>query len=81
MARKATARFRHGQHVAWDASQGTVEGTVERVVTATTKVKGHVAKATPSHPEVVVKSDRTGAEAVHRPEELRAKPAKKRRSS
>lgn len=63
--------FRAGQAVEWDASQGVVEGTVERVVTKPTKVKGHTAKASPEHPEVLVKSDRTGAEAVHRPAELR----------
>jgi hypothetical protein len=69
--------FRAGQAVEWDASQGVVEGTVERVVTKPTKVKGHTAKASPDHPEVLVKSDRTGAEAVHRPEELRKTGAKK----
>lgn len=63
--------LRKGTKVEWDASQGTVKGTVEKVVTSTTQVKGHVAKATPDHPEVLVKSDRTGAEAVHRPGELR----------
>jgi hypothetical protein len=64
--------FRAGQAVEWDSSQGVVEGKVERTVTKPTKVKGHTAKASPDHPEVLVKSDRTGAEAVHRPEELRA---------
>ncbi len=63
--------FRPGQAVEWDASQGVVEGQVERVVTKPTTVKGHTAKASPEHPEVLVKSDRTGAEAVHRPAELR----------
>ncbi len=63
--------FRPGQAVEWDASQGVIEGQVERVVTKPTKVKGHTAKASPEHPEVLVKSDRTGAEAVHRPQELR----------
>jgi hypothetical protein len=64
-------KFKRGEAVEWDASQGTVRGTVEETVTKTTRVKGHVAKATPEHPEVVVHSDKTGAEAVHRPEELR----------
>ncbi len=71
MPNSDTTRFKHGQAVEWDASQGVVEGTVERVVTKVTKVKGHLAKASPDHPEVLVKSARTGAEAVHRPEELR----------
>jgi hypothetical protein len=65
-------KFKRGQPVEWDASQGTVAGAVERVVTKTTRVKGHLAKATPAHPEVLVRSNRTGAEAVHRPAELRS---------
>ncbi len=71
MPKAHTTAYKRGQAVEWDASQGVVEGTVERVVTKPTKVKGHVAKATPNHPEVLVKSARTGAEAVHLPEELR----------
>ncbi len=77
MPRSTSKQFakslRPGQAVEWDASQGVVEGKVERVVTKPTTVKGHTAKASPDHPEVLVKSDRTGAEAVHRPEELRKK--------
>lgn len=69
---KPARSFKRGQAVEWDASQGVVEGTVERVVTKPTTVKGYTAKASPEHPEVLVKSKRTGAEAVHRPEELRS---------
>jgi hypothetical protein len=64
-------KFKRGQPVEWDASQGTVHGTVEKLVTQTTRVKGHVAKATAEHPEVLVRSSKTGAEAIHLPEELR----------
>jgi hypothetical protein len=70
-APQAKAAFKKGDKVTWDASQGAVTGIVERTVTKTTRVKGHVAKATPEHPEVLVKSAKTGAEAVHRPSELR----------
>ena len=76
---KPSPKFTRGQAVAWDASQGVVEGTVERMVTKPTKIKGHVAKATPEHPEVLVKSKRTNAEAVHRPEELRVAKKPKRK--
>jgi hypothetical protein len=64
-------KFKRGQGVEWDASQGTIHGTVERTVTKTTRIKGHVAKATEEHPEVLVRSNKTGAKAIHRPEELR----------
>ncbi len=60
-----------GDKVSWGTSQGGTHGTVEKVVTSTTKVKSHVAKATKDAPQVLVKSDKTGAEAVHKPEELK----------
>ncbi len=85
MPKAHTTSYKRGQAVAWDSSQGVVEGTVERVVTKPTKVKGHVAKASPNHPEVLVKSARTGAEAVHLPEELRTSgkitPKRKRKAT
>ena len=61
-----------GAKVKWNTSQGETEGTVEKVVTSTTKVKGHTAKATKDHPEVMVKSAKSGKKAVHKPEELKA---------
>lgn len=60
-----------GDRVRWDTSQGETEGKVVRKVTSKTKVKGHVAKATAQHPEYLVESDKSGARAVHRPEELK----------
>lgn len=60
-----------GDKVSWGTSQGGTHGTVEKVVTSTTKVKGHVAKATKEEPQVLVKSDKSGKEAVHKPEELK----------
>ena len=60
-----------GDKVSWTTPQGETHGTVEKVVRGTTKVKGHVAKATKDHPEVLVKSAKSGKEAVHKPEELK----------
>ena len=60
-----------GDKVKWGTSQGGTQGTVEKVVTSTTKVKSHVAKATKEKPQVLVKSDKSGKEAVHKPEELK----------
>ncbi len=57
--------------VTWDTPQGKTKGTVEKVVTSTTKVKGHTAKATKDAPQVLVKSDKSGKKAVHKPEELK----------
>ena len=60
-----------GDKVHWGTSQGDTHGTVEKKVTSTTKVKSHVAKATKDDPQFLVKSAKTGAKAVHKPEELK----------
>jgi hypothetical protein len=60
-----------GDHVSWETSQGRTSGTVEAVVRRTAKVKGHIAKATKDHPEVVVKSAKSGDTAIHKPEMLK----------
>ena len=60
-----------GDKVKWDTPQGETHGTVEKVVTSATKVKGHTAKASKEHPEVQVKSAKSGKKAVHKPEELK----------
>ena len=65
-----TTTPKKGDHVTWGTPQGKTAGTVEKIVTSTTKVKGHTAKATKEHPEVLVKSAKSGKQAVHKPEEL-----------
>ena len=66
-----TSRPKKGGKVEWDAAQGEVQGTVEKVVTGTTKVKGHTARASNEAPQVLVKSDKTGNKALHKPEDLK----------
>ena len=62
---------RKGDKVRWDTAQGETSGTVEKIATSTTKIKGHVAKATRSKPQVVVKSSKSGKAAVHKPDALK----------
>jgi hypothetical protein len=64
-------KLKKGDKVTWGTSQGETHGTVEKIVTTDTKVKGHTAKATKEHPEVVVKSGKSGKEAIHKPEALK----------
>lgn len=66
-----TGGLKAGERVDWGSSQGEIAGHVTRKVTKTTTIKGHVAKATPEEPQFVVKSDKTGAEAVHKPDALK----------
>lgn len=63
--------MKKGDKVKWTAAQGEIEGTVEKTVTSTIKIKGHTAKATKEKPEILVKSDKTGKQAVHKPDELK----------
>jgi hypothetical protein len=63
--------FKKGDKVAWDSSQGEVKGKVERKLTSETHIKKHKVAASKDNPEYLVKSDKTGAEAAHKPSELR----------
>ncbi len=60
-----------GDAVTWKTPQGETHGTVEKVLTKTTQVKGHTAKASKEAPQVLVKSDKTGKEAAHKPDSLK----------
>ena len=67
----ATEDLKAGDHVKWNTSQGETQGVVVKKETGTARVKGHVAKATKANPEYRVKSDKSGKEAIHKPDELR----------
>ncbi len=67
----AEKTFKPGDDVSWKSSQGTVEGKVERKVTSPMKIKSHEVKASKDNPEYLLKSDKTGAEAAHKPAELK----------
>lgn len=62
-----------GDKVEWDTSQGKTHGTVTKKETSTAQVKGHTAKATKEDPQYRVKSDKSGKEAIHKPDELKKK--------
>lgn len=63
--------FKAGDTVQWDHSQGTTQGKVIKKVTSPTKIKDHKVAASKDNPEYIVKSDKTGAKAAHKPAELR----------
>ena len=66
-----TKSLKAGDKVKWTTSQGETAGKVVKKVTRSEKVGGHTAKATPEHPQFRVRSDKTGKEAIHKPEGLR----------
>ena len=63
--------FKAGDKVQWQSSQGTVHGTIKKKLTAPTEIKGHHVAASNEHPEYLVVSDKSGAEAAHKADALR----------
>jgi hypothetical protein len=64
-------RFRRGEKVEWTFRGRAVQGKVRKRVTERIEVNGQVAAASKDDPRYVVVSERTGKEAVRRPEALR----------
>ena len=63
--------FKRGDKVEWGTPQGPTKGTVEKKLTSATQVQGHKVAASPDNPEYLVKSDKSGKEAAHKPSGLR----------
>jgi hypothetical protein len=63
--------LKKGDHVSWNTPQGATEGTVEKKMTDKTHVKEHTVSASKDNPEYLVKSDKSGKEAAHKPDELK----------
>ena len=60
-----------GDKVEWKSSQGTIKGTVEKKQTTPTDIKSHHVAASKDNPEYIVKSEKTGAKAAHKPDALK----------
>ncbi len=65
--------LKQGDKVKWNTSQGETTGKVKKKVTSETKVAGHTAKASKDDPQYVVESEKSGNEAVHKPDALKKK--------
>jgi hypothetical protein len=63
--------FKPGDKVEWDSSGGHSVGKVVKKVTKPTEIKGHKVAASKDNPEYIVKSDKSGAEAAHKPGALK----------
>ncbi len=66
-----TETFKQGDRVEWNSSGHTVDGTVKKELTEPTDLKGHHFDASKENPEYLVESDKTGKEAIHKPESLK----------
>lgn len=65
--------LKKGDKVEWGTPQGKTSGKVEKKLTSKTKIKGHEVKASKANPEYLVKSERSGAKAAHKPGSLKKK--------
>ena len=63
--------LKKGDKVEWETPQGKTTGTVKKKLTSETQIKGHKVAALKDNPEYLVESDKTGAEAAHKPESLK----------
>ena len=61
------AELEKGDSVTWTSHGGTAEGTVEKKITTETEAGGRKVKASKDEPQYLVKSEKSGGEAVHKP--------------
>ena len=66
-----TDELKKGDKVAWDSSGGHSVGKVVKKQTTPTQIKGHKVAASKENPEYIVKSDKSGKEAAHKPDSLK----------
>jgi Hypervirulence associated proteins TUDOR domain len=59
-----------GDAVSWKSHGQKVEGTVEGEITKDTEAAGRTVRASKDDPQYLVRSDKTGREAVHKPSAL-----------
>jgi Hypervirulence associated proteins TUDOR domain len=64
-------QLKTGDRVAWRSSGGGSVGRVERKLTSPGKIKGHEVAASEGNPEFLVRSDKSGKIAAHKPSALR----------
>ena len=66
----AEEKLSKGDHVEWKSHGGTAEGTVEKKITDDTEAAGRTVRASDDDPQYLVKSEKSGGEAVHKPDAL-----------
>lgn len=62
--------FRKGDKVKWKSHGGEAVGVVERKITSETEAGGRKVKASEDEPQYLVRSEKSGGTAVHKPDAL-----------
>ena len=63
--------FKRGDKVTWKSHGGEAVGKVVRKITSDTEAAGRKVTASEDEPQYLVKSDKSGGEAVHKPSALK----------
>ncbi len=63
--------FKKGDRVEWSSHGGRAVGTVERKITSDTEAAGRTVRASKEEPQYLVRSEKSGGDAVHKPSALR----------
>lgn len=63
--------FEVGDRVRWSSHGGEAVGTVEKVITERTEAGGRTVDASSDEPQYLVRSEKSGGTAVHKPDALR----------
>ncbi len=62
-----------GDHVTWNSHGSKAEGEVVRKITEDTEAAGRQVRASKDEPQYLVRSEKSGGEAVHKPSALTKK--------
>jgi hypothetical protein len=62
--------FNQGDKEEWNTPQGKTHGTVKKELTSDTEVSGQKINASEEDPRYLVKSEKSGKEAAHKPDAL-----------
>ena len=68
-----TEQFKKGDKVTWQSHGSTAEGTVQKKITSDTEAAGRTVRASQDEPQYLVRSDKSGNDAAHKPEALTKK--------
>jgi hypothetical protein len=64
------AEFKKGDKVRWKSHGGEAVGRVERKITESTEAGGRKVVASKDEPQYLVRSEKSGGTAVHKPDAL-----------
>lgn len=65
-----SSELHKGDEVSWHTHGTTTHGTVQDTLTSDTRAAGRTVRADPDHPQYLVRSDKSGRDAVHTPQAL-----------